>query len=129
LTIDAARKLLAKPKSSTTTTPTAETTAAAPAEEEEPSVDGKPTPEAMIAKQTANAEEETSALNDVDIDGERQERVNWIFAMLMQKYPQDELLDLTERLAKHLGMTLMPLSKSEALMKILSDAPQTAPVA
>jgi hypothetical protein len=110
LTIDEARKLLAKPKAA-----------------DDDDDDGKPTVEAMIAKQTANAEAEAAALEDVDLDAARRQRVDKTVEVLMRTYPQDELLDLTEKLAKHLGMTLMPLATTEALMRELG-AP-TAPVA
>jgi hypothetical protein len=116
LTIEAALSLIAKKR-----TPAAPTTAAPTTDE------GKPTPEAMEAKQAANAEAEAAELEDVDIDGARQERVDWIFAQLMKRYPQDELLDLTERLAKHLGMRLMPADTLAALQETLHPT-QTPPM-
>jgi hypothetical protein len=42
-----------------------------------------------------------------------------MFEALKGAYDQDDLLSLTERLAKHLGMTLMPLATTEALMREL----------
>jgi hypothetical protein len=104
LTIDAARQLLAKPRA---------TAAADDDDDDDEEGDGKPTAEAMIAKQTANAEEEAAALADVDIDAERGQRVDHTFTVLTQRYPLDELRDLTERLAKHLGMKLSPLSLTD----------------
>jgi hypothetical protein len=103
--------LIAKPKKKPTKTTTA---ANAGTTDEANGSGGKPTAAAMVAKQTANAEEE-AALNDVDIEGEREKRVDWIFAQLMKRYPQDELMQLTERLAKHLGMTLVPTDTWAAL--------------
>jgi len=103
LTIELALSLIAKPKQKSTDNT------------DSPDDDGKPTVEAMEARQAANAEAEAAELEDVDIDGDRRERVDRTFDVLMRTYPQDELLDLTERLAKHLGMTLMPLSTMEAL--------------
>jgi len=71
----------------------------------------------MIAKQTANAEEEAVALADVDIDAARGQRVDHTFAVLKRTCPLDELQDLTERLAKHLGMKLAPLSLTDKAME------------
>jgi hypothetical protein len=120
LTIDAARELWARRND-----------ADEPEENETKEDDvgsggGKPTVEAMIAKQTANAEAEAAALEDVDLDAARRQRVDKTVEVLMRTYPQDELLALTEKLAKHFGMTLMPLATTEALMRELG-AP-TAPV-
>jgi hypothetical protein len=98
LTIDAARQLLAKPRSK----------AESEDDDEDNAGDGKPSAKAMEAN---NAEAEARELADVDIDGERQERVDWIFGQLKKRYPQDELLELTERLAKHLDMKLIPAEK------------------
>jgi len=114
LTIEAARQLLAKPR-------------AKPAETENDDDDygdddGKPTAEAMVAKQTANAEEE-AALADVDIDAAREQRVDHTFALLMRTYPQDELQDLTERLAKHLGMKLVPISLTDKAIEAGKERP------
>jgi hypothetical protein len=80
---------------------------------------GKPTVEAMEARQAANAEAEAAelALEDVDVDAERRQRVDKTFEVLTRTYPQDELRDLTERLAKHLGMTLRPLAQMQALLE------------
>jgi hypothetical protein len=116
LTIDAARRLLTKKRSTTTDDD----------EEETDDDDGKPTAEAMVAKQTANAEEEAATLEDVDIDGEREKRVDWIFAQLMKRYPQDELLDLTKRLAGHLGMTLVAEDTWDALKDAVKPTTTTA---
>jgi hypothetical protein len=75
---------------------------------------GKPTVEAMEAKQTANAEPKAKKLSDDDDD----ELEKWparrilkkldlnpseMFEVLKHVYPEDELRELTERLAKHLG--------------------------
>lgn len=51
---------------------------------------------------------------DVALEGLETDEV---FHTLQNVYENrwDELLDLTERLAKHLGMTLMPLATMEAL--------------
>ena len=106
MTIDAARELWARRKD---TAPNEEN------DDDEDVGDGKPTVEAMEARQAANAEAEAAEMEDVDIDGERRQRVDRTFAVLTRTYPQDELLDLTERLAKHFGMTLMPLTAMEAL--------------
>ena len=108
LTIDGARELWARRKGDAADDDAADED------------DGKPTVEAMEAKQTANAEEEAAALSDVDIDGARRDRVDREFTRLTQKWPQDELLDLTERLAKHLGMALMPASKLAALEEAIT---------
>ena len=48
-----------------------------------------------------------------------------MFEVLKQVYDRDYLLDLTERLAKHLGMTLMPLAQSQALMEAISGPATT----
>jgi len=108
LTIEAARQLLAKPKSKSNDDDNADDVG-----------DGKPTAEAMEARQAANAEAEAAELAEVDIDGARRQRVGRTFDVLMRTYPQDELLDLTERLAKHLGMTLMPLAQMQALTEVI----------
>jgi hypothetical protein len=121
LTIDAARELWARRK---------DTDADATDDAEASDVgdgDGKPTAEAMVARQTANAEAEAAELADVDIDAARQVRVDWIFTTLMQKYPRDELLDLTERLAKHLGMTLVPEDTWAALEEVVIPTPPSQP--
>jgi len=114
LTIDGARELWARRKD----TEEDDTEDAAEG-------DGKPTVEAMEARQAANAEAEAAELadDDVDVDAERRQRVDRTLAVLMRTYPQDELLDLTERLAKHLGMTLMPLDTMTALAETLSLTP------
>ena len=124
LTIELALSLIAKPKQKTTDTgDTGNVT--------ENTGDGKPTVEAMEARQAANAEAEAATLNDVDIDAARLERVDEAFEWLMRIYPQDELLDLTERLAKHLGLRLEPISKMEALETLAKELaePEAAPVA
>ena len=109
LTIDAARRLLTKKRSTQAQTDDAET------DDEADDGDGKPTAEAMEAKQARNAEAEAAELEDVDIDADRADRVDRTFDVLMRTYPQDELLDLTSRLAKHLGMALVPEDKWSAL--------------
>ena len=70
--------------------------------------DGKPTPEAMEARQAANAEAEAAELaaDDDDVEG-------W-FEQAVKVFSQDELRELTERLAKHLGMRLTPIGPLEA---------------
>lgn len=126
LTIELALSLIAKPKKKTNGSVAVD------------GDDGKPTVEAMEAKQAANAEEEAATLTeeeeeeaevaainermnaDIDVDAERLQRVDETFERLMRYYPQDELLALTERLAKHLGMTLMPLDAMAALAESLS---------
>jgi hypothetical protein len=117
LTIDAARRLLTKKRSAPAQTDDAETDDGA-------EDDGKPTAEAMEAKQARNAEAEAAELEDVDIDAERQGRVDRTFDVLMRTYPQDELLDLTSRLAKHLGMALVPEDKWSALEEMLTPSAQ-----
>src|SRR5262245_58379372 len=119
LTIDAARELWARRNDEEE-----EDASDANDDSGETDSDGKPTPEAMIAKQAANAEAEAAALNerlnrDVDVDAERRQRVDETFERLMRFYPQDELMELTEMLAKHLGMTLMPIAQSDALLREL----------
>jgi len=101
LTIDGALKLWANRNKPATS------------DSDEDEDDGKPTAEAMLAKQSANAEEEAAEMEDVDIDGERRERVDRTFATLIRTRPLDELTELTERLAKHLGMKLTPLSLTD----------------
>jgi hypothetical protein len=123
LTIDAARRLLTKKRSTATNTDDDDATD----EEETDDDDGKPTAAAMEAKQAANAEAEAAELAEVDIDAARAERVDWEFAKLTQKWPQDELLDLTERLAKHLGMTLVPTDQLEALEAELAKTEAIVP--
>jgi len=103
LTIELALSLIAKPKKKTNGSVAVD------------GDDGKPTVEAMEAKQAANAEEEAATLTeeeeeaevaainermnaDVDVDAERRQRVDETFERLMRYYPQDELLALTERL-------------------------------
>jgi hypothetical protein len=106
LTIDEARELWVSRNSKTTTKTTNKN-------QSESSDRGKPTAEAMKAREAANAEAEAEALGKPTID----KRISWLpttepevmFALLNQVYPQDKLRDLTERLAKHLGMTLTPL--------------------
>ena len=123
LTIDAARRLLTKKRSTTET--------ADDDEEQTDESDGKPTVAAMEAKQAANAEEEAAALNerlnrDVDVDADRRQRVDETFERLMRYYPQDELLDLTQRLAKHLGMTLVAEDTWDALKDAVKPTTPTA---
>jgi hypothetical protein len=100
LTIDAARELLAKKKSTATTAPSATTTSATT------DGGGKPTVEAMEAKQAANAVAEANSLAD-DADDAADDVEGW-FVQAVKVFSQDELMNLTERLAKHLGMTLVP---------------------
>jgi len=128
LTIELALSLIAKKRTTTENT-----------DDEEAGGDGKPTVEAMEARQAANAEAEAAELADdeIDIDAERLQRVDKTFDVLMRTYPLDELLDLTERLAKHLGMTLVPLDTIAALEEAitgveaegLSTTLEVAPVA
>jgi len=115
LTIELALRLIAKPKAKSET-------------DTDNVGDGKPTPEAMEARQAANAEAEAAELadDDVDIDAERRHRVDRTFDVLMRTYPQDELLDLTERLAKHLGMALMPASKLAVLEEAIAAQPSSS---
>jgi len=98
---------------------------------------GKPTPEAMVAKQTANAEEE-AAKNDGDDEAAILEKwpaqrilqglaleAGEMFEVLEHIYDQDELKDLTERLAKHLGMKLTPLSLTDKAIEARRAQPAT----
>jgi len=119
LTIDGARELWARRKGD----PAAATTD----EEETDDDDGKPTVEAMEKKQAANAEEEAAELEDEDVNlaAQRRERVDETFEDLVRTYPQDELLDLTQRLAKHLGMTLVLEDTWDALKDVMK--PTTPP--
>ena len=105
LTIELALSLIAKPKQKTPTNGSGAVDGG----------DGKPTVEAMVAKQAANAEEE-AAQNDDDDDND----VEGWFVQAVKAFSQDELRNLTERLAKHLGMTLTP---------VLPRPPAAAPTA
>jgi hypothetical protein len=128
LTIDGARELWARRKGDA-----AETDADATDDDAADEDDGKPTVEAMEKKQAANAEAEAAALNerlnrDVDMAADRRQRVDQKFEDLVRTYPQDELLDLTERLAKHLGMTLVLEDTWDALKDAVKPTPPTVGV-
>jgi len=87
LTIDGARELWARRKDTEASTSTSD------ADDDEPEADGKPTVEAMEARQAANAEAEAAALaeddmDDVDIDGARRQRVDRTFAVLSGPTPK-----------------------------------------
>jgi hypothetical protein len=138
LTIDGARELWARRKATDEPdSPDSSNEENETKEDDVGSGGGKPTPEAMKARETANAEAEAKALaedeseDDAETDaGIKSIGLDLMFAQLMQVYSQDELMGLTERLAKHLGMTLMPLATTEALMRELgAPSDVAAPVA
>jgi hypothetical protein len=70
----------------------------------------------MQAREAANAEAEAAELADGDdVEG-------W-FAQAVTAFSQDELMDLTQRFAKHLGMTLMPLDAMAELTGPVASGP------
>jgi len=120
LTIDAARELWARRNDDATVTDddAEDTEDAAPnGDDESDDDDSNVESDAVVRRPASWAADRV--LEELELEpGD-------MFEVLKQVYPQDELMDLTERLAKHLGMTLMPTSKLEALAETLQP---TAPV-
>ena len=120
LTIDAARELWARRNDDATATDddAEDTEDAAPnGDDESDDDDSNVESDAVVRRPASWAADRV--LEELELEpGD-------MFEVLKQVYPQDELIDLTERLAKHLGMTLMPTSKLEALAETLQP---TAPV-
>jgi len=77
-------------------------------------------------EEPGNEPRSASVAPDVALEGLETDEV---FHTLQNVYEnrKGELLELTKRLAASLGMTLMPLDTTKALMEVLSDTP--APVA